>query len=165
MKIFGGICKTIVSARKMGNLFFNWIWLFPTRLLWFRANSAFLPEVELLPFLLILSSSMQKKELVMVTATKILCQQYDRMMITSSFADMIVALRTIRTMCINLRIIICPGDHMLLAHARNHGLGMNALIDRMLFRHKRNFRLGLDALVTICSWNMNGIMVWAWMPW
>ena len=23
----------------------------------------------------------------------------------------------------------------------------------------------MDALVTVCSWNANGIMVWAWMLW
>ena len=40
----------------------------------------------------------------------------------------------------------CSGHHMLLEHERNHGLGT-------------------DALVTICSWNANGIMVWAWMLW
>ena len=33
----------------------------------------------------------------------------------------------------------------------------------VLWEHERNFGLGMDALVTVCSWNMNGIMVWAWM--
>ena len=36
---------------------------------------------------------------------------------------------------------------------------------RMLLEHERNYSLGLDALVTVCSWNTNGIMVWAWMLW
>ena len=36
---------------------------------------------------------------------------------------------------------------------------------RMLFQHERNSGLGMDALVTVCSRNMNGIMVWAWMLW
>ena len=33
----------------------------------------------------------------------------------------------------------------------------------MLLEHERNYGLGMDALVILCSWNMNGIMVWAWM--
>ena len=33
----------------------------------------------------------------------------------------------------------------------------------MLLEHERNYALGMDALVTVCSWNMNGIMLWAWM--
>ena len=36
--------------------------------------------------------------------------------------------------------------------------------DRMLLEHERNYGSGTDALVTACSWNTNGIMVWAWMP-
>ena len=36
---------------------------------------------------------------------------------------------------------------------------------RMLLEHKRNSDLGLEALVAICSWNTNGILVWAWMLW
>ena len=35
----------------------------------------------------------------------------------------------------------------------------------MLLEHERNFGLGMDALVSVCSWNTNGIMVWAWMLW
>ena len=35
----------------------------------------------------------------------------------------------------------------------------------MLLEHERNYALGMDALVTVCSWNMNGIMLWAWMLW
>ena len=35
----------------------------------------------------------------------------------------------------------------------------------MLLEHERNYDLGMDALVTACSWNTNGIMVWAWMLW
>ena len=34
---------------------------------------------------------------------------------------------------------------------------------KMLLEHKRHYGLGMDALVTICSWNTNGILVWAWM--
>ena len=36
---------------------------------------------------------------------------------------------------------------------------------RMLLEHKRNYDLGMDALVSRCSWNTNGIMIWAWMLW
>ena len=35
----------------------------------------------------------------------------------------------------------------------------------MLLEHKRNYGLGMDALVTVCSWNTNGIMIWAWTLW
>ena len=35
----------------------------------------------------------------------------------------------------------------------------------MLLEHERNYGLGMDALVSVCSWNTNGIMVWAWMLW
>ena len=62
---------------------------------------------------------------------------------------------------------------MLLEHARNYGLGMDALVsvcsgngcsgERMLLEHARNYGLGMDALVSVCSWNAHGIMVWAWM--
>ena len=33
----------------------------------------------------------------------------------------------------------------------------------MILQHKRNYGLGMDAVVTVCSWNTNGIMIWAWM--
>ena len=36
---------------------------------------------------------------------------------------------------------------------------------RMLLEHERNYDLGMDALVSVCSWNTNGIMIWAWMLW
>ena len=36
---------------------------------------------------------------------------------------------------------------------------------RMLLEHERYYGLGMDALVIVCSWNMNVIMVWAWMLW
>ena len=35
--------------------------------------------------------------------------------------------------------------------------------DHMLLEHERYEGLGLDALVTVCCWNTNVIMVWAWM--
>ena len=31
----------------------------------------------------------------------------------------------------------------------------------MLLEHERNYDLGMDALVTVCSWNTNGMMIWA----
>ena len=37
--------------------------------------------------------------------------------------------------------------------------------NRMLLEHERNYDLGMDALVTVCFWNTNGIMIWAWMLW
>ena len=36
---------------------------------------------------------------------------------------------------------------------------------RMLLEHERNCGLGMHAIVTVCSWNTNGIVVWAWMLW
>ena len=36
---------------------------------------------------------------------------------------------------------------------------------RMLLEHERYHGLGMDALVTVCSWNTNVIMVWAWTLW
>ena len=35
----------------------------------------------------------------------------------------------------------------------------------MLLEHERYYGLGMDALVSVCSWNTNVIMVWAWMLW
>ena len=35
----------------------------------------------------------------------------------------------------------------------------------MLLEHERNYDLGMDALVSGCSWNTNGIMIWARMVW
>ena len=37
--------------------------------------------------------------------------------------------------------------------------------NRMLLEHERNYDLGMDALGTVCFWNTNGIMIWAWMFW
>ena len=51
-----------------------------------------------------------------------------------------------------------------LEHERNYGLGMGALVT-VLLEHARNFSLGMGALVTVCSWNTNGIEVWAWVLW
>ena len=33
----------------------------------------------------------------------------------------------------------------------------------MLLEHERNYDLGMDGLGTVCSWNTNGILIWAWM--
>ena len=75
----------------------------------------------------------------------------------------------------------CERGRTLLEHERYYDLGMDALIiectrigrllwfghgcssDRMLLEHKRYYGLGMDAPVTVCSWNTNVIMVWAWM--
>ena len=91
---------------------------------------------------------------------------------------------------------------MLLEHERSHGLGMGALDTvcswntngvmvwawvhwtpyalgtrteswfghgcsghRMLLEHERSHGLGMGALDTVCSWNTNGVMVWAWVHW
>ena len=35
----------------------------------------------------------------------------------------------------------------------------------MLLEHERIYALGLHALITVCPWNMNGYMLWAWMLW
>ena len=77
----------------------------------------------------------------------------------------------------------CSGHRMLLEHERNYALGMvlwspyalgtptevcfghGCSGHSMLLEHERNYVLGMDALVTVCSWNTNGIMLWAWMLW
>ena len=35
----------------------------------------------------------------------------------------------------------------------------------MLLEHERYHALGMGAVATVCSWNTNVIMVWAWMLW
>ena len=35
----------------------------------------------------------------------------------------------------------------------------------VLLEHEWNYALGMKARVTVCSWNTNGIMLWAWMLW
>ena len=95
----------------------------------------------------------------------------------------------------------CSGHRVLSEHERSHGLGMGALVSvcswntnvimvwawvlqwpyapgttrtllwfghgcysaGMLLEHERYYGLGMDAPVTVCSWNTNVIMVWAWM--
>ena len=77
----------------------------------------------------------------------------------------------------------CFGHRMLLEHERKYSwawmlwspyalgtrtelwFGQGCSGHCMLVEHERNYGLGLDALVTICPWNTNGIMVWAWMLW
>ena len=34
---------------------------------------------------------------------------------------------------------------------------------RVLSEHERSHGLGMGALVSVCSWNTNAIMVWAWV--
>ena len=57
------------------------------------------------------------------------------------------------------------GNRMLLEHERNYDLGHGCSGNRMLLEHERNYDLGMGALGTVCSWNTNGIMIWAWMLW
>ena len=33
----------------------------------------------------------------------------------------------------------------------------------MLLEQERYYGVGMDALIIVCSWNTNGIMLWAWM--
>ena len=35
----------------------------------------------------------------------------------------------------------------------------------MLLEHECYYGFGMDALVSVCSWNTNAVMVWAWMLW
>ena len=59
------------------------------------------------------------------------------------------------------------------AHRQPYALGTRTLSwfghgcsgNRMLLEHERYHGLGMDALATVCSWNRNVIMVWAWMLW
>ena len=44
-------------------------------------------------------------------------------------------------------------------------LGHGCSGERMLLEHEGNYGLGMEALVSVCSWNTNGIMAWAWMLW
>ena len=50
----------------------------------------------------------------------------------------------------------CKGNRMLLEHERDYGLGMDA-------KGTGDYGLGMDVNGTVCSWNTNDIMVWAWM--
>ena len=54
---------------------------------------------------------------------------------------------------------------MLLEHQQGLWFGHECSGHRKLLEHERNYGLGMDALVTVCSWNTNGIMFWAWMLW
>ena len=56
----------------------------------------------------------------------------------------------------------CSGNRMLWEHQRYQALGMG---DRMLWEQERYHGLGRGALATVCSWNTNVIMLWAWMLW
>ena len=40
--------------------------------------------------------------------------------------------------------------------------GHGRIANHMLSEHERYHGLGMDALATVCSWNTNVIMVWAW---
>ena len=56
----------------------------------------------------------------------------------------------------------CSGQRMLSGHEWNYGLGMDAPV-LALIKDEWSYGLGMDALVSACSWDTNGIMVWAWM--
>ena len=43
--------------------------------------------------------------------------------------------------------------------------GHGRIANRMLSEHERYHGLGMAALATLCSWNTNVIMVWAWPHW
>ena len=43
--------------------------------------------------------------------------------------------------------------------------GHGRIGNRVLWEHERYHALGMGALATVCSWNTNVIMVWAWMLW
>ena len=59
------------------------------------------------------------------------------------------------------------------AHRQPYALGTRTLscfghgriANRMLSEHERYHALGMAALATLCSWNTNVIMVWAWPLW
>ena len=53
----------------------------------------------------------------------------------------------------------CSCERMLLEHERYYG----GIACRMLLAHERYYGLDMDALLTVCSWNTNVIMQWAWM--
>ena len=58
----------------------------------------------------------------------------------------------------------CSGQRMHALGTRTElWFGHGCSRQRMLLGHKRNHGLGMDALVGACSWNTNGIVVWAWM--
>ena len=42
------------------------------------------------------------------------------------------------------------------------GFGHGRSGNRMLLEHERYHALGMDAVATVCSWNTNVIMLWAW---
>ena len=57
---------------------------------------------------------------------------------------------------------------MLLEHERNIEelwFGHRCTGSRMLLEHERTYGLSMKTLVSECSWNTNGIMIWAWMLW
>ena len=35
----------------------------------------------------------------------------------------------------------------------------------MLLEHEQNYGLGMDSLVSVCTWNTNITVVWAWILW
>ena len=61
------------------------------------------------------------------------------------------------------RILWFGHRRMLLEHECCHGCGHGCPDHHMLLEHEGYHGLGMDALVTVCSWSMNFVIVWAWM--
>ena len=72
----------------------------------------------------------------------------------------------------------CSSHRMILERKRKNASGMDALVTRtevcfghecssyrMILEQERNYASGMNALVTVCSWNTNGSMLWAWILW
>ena len=59
----------------------------------------------------------------------------------------------------------CTGERMLSKTRVELWFGHACSGERMLLKHRWNYGLGMDVLVSVCSWNANGFMVWAWMHW
>ena len=55
--------------------------------------------------------------------------------------------------------------HMLLEHERFSMFEHGCSNDHMPLEDERYEGLDMDARMTVCSWNTNVIMVWAWMLW
>ena len=96
--------------------------------------------------------------------------------------SIIIAIGTIALIAVT--IMVSSGMPLSFASERMHGRILASLFEegslllrdvilvcawmmwfRMFLEYERDSGLGMDALVTICSWNPNIIMGWAWMHW
>ena len=66
-------------------------------------------------------------------------------------------------MCFCLKLLLWPPSALGTRTLSRVGHGCSGY--RMLLEREGNYALGMAALVTVCSWNTNGIMVWAWLLW